>query len=84
MGREKDKIQRARKRREMMLRYKLLYYVALVALLVGVFLIIGTDLGWFNLYQSEQFFWIYFGLIPVVEWIEKKSKGLEVVRGEEL
>lgn len=56
MGREKDKIQRARKRREMMLRYKLLYYVVLVALLVSVFLIIGTDLGWFNLYQSEQFF----------------------------
>ena len=83
MGREKNKVQRARKRREMMLRYKLLYYVALVALLVGVFLIIGTDLGWFNLYQSEQFFWIYFGLITVVEWIEKKSKGLESVIGEE-
>ena len=83
MGREKNKVQRARKRREMMLRYKLLYYVALVALLVGVFLIIGTDLGWFNLYQSEQSFWIYFGLIPVVEWIEKKSKGLESVIGEE-
>ena len=41
-----------------MLRHKLFYYVALVALLVGVFLIIGTDLGWFNLYQSEQSFWL--------------------------
>ena len=67
-----------------MLRYKLLYYVALVALLVSVFLIVGTDLGWFNLYQSEQSFWIYFALIPVVEWIEKKSKGVEVEKGEEL
>ena len=84
MGREKNKVQRARKRREMMLRHKLFYYVALVALLVGVFLIIGTDLGWFNLYQSEQSFWIYFGLIPVVEWIEKKLKNVEVVRGEKL
>ena len=65
-----------------MLRYKLFYYVPLVALLVGVFLIIGTDLGWFNLYQSEQSCWIYFALIPVVEWIEKKSKNVEVVRGE--
>ena len=82
MGREKDKIQRARKRREMMLRYKLLYYVALVALLVGVFLIIGTDLGWFNLYQSEQSFWIYFALIPVIDWIEKKSKNLASEKGE--
>ena len=82
MGREKNKVQRARKRREMMLRHKLFYYVALVALLVGVFLIIGTDLGWFNLYQSEYSFWIYFGLIPVVEWIEKKSKNLASEKGE--
>ena len=63
-------------------KYKVIYYVVVVALLVSVFLLIGTDLGWFNLYQSEQSFWIYFGLIPVVEWIEKKSKNVEVVRGE--
>ena len=65
-------------------KYKVIYYVVAIALLVSVFLIIGTDLGWFNLYQSEQSFWIYFALIPVVEWIEKKSKGLEVVKGEKL
>ncbi|MFS8972477.1 hypothetical protein [Streptococcus mitis] len=63
-------------------KYKVIYYVVAIALLVSVFLLIGTDLGWFNLYQSEQSFWIYFGLIPVVEWIEKKSKNVEVVRGE--
>ena len=57
-------------------KYKVIYYVVAIALLVSVFLIIGTDLGWFNLYQSEQSFWIYFALIPVVEWIEKKSKNL--------
>lgn len=65
-------------------KYKVIYYVVAIALLVSVFLIIGTDLGWFNLYQSEQSFWIYFALIPVVEWIEKKSKGVEVEKGEEL
>ena len=63
-------------------KYKVIYYVVAIALLVSVFLLIGTDLGWFNLYQSEQSFWIYFSLIPVVEWIEKKSKNVEVVRGE--
>ena len=57
-------------------KFKVIYYVVAIALLVSVFLLIGTDLGWFNLYQSEQSFWIYFGLIPVVEWIEKKSKNL--------
>ena len=67
-----------------MKKYKVIYYVVAIALLVSVFLLIGIDLGWFNLYQSEQSFWIYFALIPVVEWIEKKSKGLEGVRGEEL
>ena len=65
-------------------KYKVIYYVVAIALLVSVFLIIGTDLGWFNLYQSEQSFWIYFALIPVVDWIEKKSKGVEVEKGEEL
>ena len=65
-------------------KYKVIYYVVAIALLMGVFLIIWTDLGWFNLYQSEQSFWIYFALIPVVEWIEKKSKGLEGVKGEKL
>lgn len=65
-------------------KYKVIYYVVAIALLVSVFLIIGTDLGWFNLYKSEQSFWIYFALIPVVEWLENKSKGLEGVRGEKL
>ena len=65
-------------------KYKVVYYVVVAALLVSIFLLIGIDLGWFNLYQSEQSFWIYFALIPVVEWIEKKSKGVEVEKGEEL
>ena len=63
-------------------KYKVIYYVVAIALLVSVFLLIGTDLGWFNLYQSEQSFWIYFGLIPVVEWIEKKTKNLASEKGE--
>ena len=63
-------------------KYKVIYYVVAIVLLVSVFLLIGTDLGWFNLYQSEQSFWICFSLIPVVEWIEKKSENVEVVRGE--
>ena len=63
-------------------KYKVIYYVVAIALLVSVFLLIGTDLGWFNLYQSEQSFWIYFGLIPVVDWIEKKSKNLASEKGE--
>ena len=57
-------------------KYKVIYYVVVVALLVSVFLLIGTNLGWFDFYYSDQFIWAYFALIPVIEWIEKKSKNL--------
>ena len=66
----------------MMKKYRVMYYVVAIALLVSVFLLIGIDLGWFNLYQSDQFIWAYFALIPVVEWIEKKSKNLASEKGE--
>lgn len=33
-------------------KYKVIYYVVVIALLVSVFLLIGMDLSWFNPYQS--------------------------------
>ena len=57
-------------------KYKVIYCVVALALLVSVCLLIGANLGWFDLYYSDQFIWAYFALIPVVEWIEKKSKNL--------
>ncbi|EJH02181.1 hypothetical protein [Streptococcus pneumoniae] len=60
----------------------MIYYVVVIALLVSVFLLIGMDLSWFNPYQSDQFVWVYFALIPVTEWIEKKSKNLASEKGE--
>ena len=57
-------------------KYKVVSYVVVAALLVSVFLLIAIDLGWFNPYQIEQFIWAYFALIPVIDWIEKKSKNL--------
>lgn len=63
-------------------KYKVIYYVVAIALFVSVCLLIGMDLGWFNQYQSDQFIWAYFALIPVVDWIEKKSKNLASEKGE--
>lgn len=63
-------------------KYKVIYYVVAIALLVSVFLLIGIDLGWFNPYQSEKFIWAYFVLIPVIEWIEKKVNNLASEKGE--
>ena len=63
-------------------KYKTIYYVVAIALFVSVCLLIGMNLGWFNQYQSDQFIWAYFALIPVVDWIEKKSKNLASEKGE--
>lgn len=70
------------KKEKMMNKYKVIYYVVVAALLVSVFLLIGIDLGWFSPYQSNQFVWAYFALIPVIEWIEKKSKNQASEKGE--
>ena len=65
-------------------KYKVIYYVVAIALFVSVFLLIGIELGWFSSYQSDQFIWVYFALIPVIEWIEKKAKNLASEKGEKL
>ena len=36
-------------------KYKVIYYVVAIALLISVFLLIGIDLSWFSPYQSDQF-----------------------------
>ena len=63
-------------------KYKVVYYVVVAALFVSVCLLIAIDLGWFSHYQSDQFIWAYFALIPVIDWIEKKSKNLASEKGE--
>ena len=63
-------------------KYKVIYYVVAIALLVSVCLLIATNLGWFDLYYSDQFIWVYFALIPVVDWIEKKANNLASEKGE--
>ena len=65
-----------------MKKYKVIYYIVAIALLVSMCLLIGTNLGWFNLYYSDQFIWVYFALIPVVDWIEKKANNLANEKGE--
>mgnify|MGYP003090008201 CR=1 FL=1 len=50
-------------------KYKAIYYVVAIALLVSMFLLIGIDLGWFRPYQSDQFIWAYFALIPKETWL---------------
>ena len=65
-----------------MKKYKVIYYVVTIALLVSMCLLIGIDLGWFSPYQSDQFIWAYFAFIPVIDWIEKKANNLASEKGE--
>ena len=65
-----------------MKKYKVIYYVVTIALLVSMCLLIVIDLGWFSPYQSDQFIWAYFALIPVIDWIEKKANNLASEKGE--
>lgn len=37
-------------------KYKVIYYVVVIALLVSVFLLIGMDLSWFNPYKATNLF----------------------------
>ena len=53
-------------------KYKVIYYVVAIALLVSLCLLIGTNLGWFDLYYSDQF----------IDWIEKKANNLASEKGE--
>lgn len=62
----------------MMTKYRMLYYVILVALFASVLMIMAISLTQFNSHRSEDFFWISFFLLMIVEWLEKKENFSKV------
>jgi len=63
-------------------KYKVIYYMSVLALIPVIEWIEKKSKNLANPYQSDQFIWAYFALIPVVDWIEKKSKNLASEKGE--
>ena len=65
-------------------KFKVIYYMSVLALIVNAFAMIGTLFGWFTIVESKYLFWINLVLLLVFRWVEKKIKFKELVKGEEL
>ena len=65
-------------------KYKVIYYLSIVVLIVNLLAMIGTLFGWFTIVESKYLFWINLVLLLVFRWVEKKIKFKELVKGEKL
>ena len=65
-------------------RYKVIYYLSIVVLIVNLLAMIGSLLGWFTIVESKYLFWINIVLLLVFRWVERKIKFKEIVKGEKL
>lgn len=63
-------------------KYKVIYYMSVLALIVNAFAMIGSLLGWFTVVESKYLFWINLVLLLVFRWVERKIKFKELVKGE--
>lgn len=63
-------------------KYRVIYYMSVLALIVNAFAMIGTLFGWFTVVESKYLFWINLVLLLVFRWVERKIKFEELVKGE--
>ena len=60
-------------------KYRVIYYLCIIAFVANVSIMIGTLLGWFYIVDSNYFFWSSLIFSLVFERIEKKVKERETV-----
>ncbi|WP_049531169.1 hypothetical protein [Streptococcus pseudopneumoniae] len=65
-------------------KFKVIYYMSVLALYVNAFAMIGTLFGWVTIVESKYLFWINLVLLLVFRWVERKIKFKEIVKGEKL
>ena len=63
-------------------KFKVIYYMSVLALYVNAFAMIGTLFGWVTIVESKYLFWINLVLLLVFRWVERKIKFEELVKGE--
>ena len=63
-------------------KFKVIYYMSVLALYVNAFAMIGTLFGWVTIVESKYLFWINLVLLLVFRWVERKIKFKEIVKGE--
>ena len=60
-------------------KYKVIYYMSVLVLIVNAFAMVGTLLGWFYFVESKYLFWINLVLLSIFNWLKKKEKNDEQV-----
>ncbi len=60
-------------------KYKVIYYMSVLALIVNAFAMVGTLLGWFYFVESKYLFWINLILLSIFNRLKKKEKNDEQV-----
>ena len=54
-------------------KYKVIYYMSVLTLVVNAFAMVGTLLGWFYFVESKYLFWL--NLVPLVHFQSVEEKG---------
>ena len=65
-------------------KYKVIYYLSIVVIIVNLLAMIGSLFGWFTIVEGKYLFWNNIVLLLVFRWVEKKIKFKELVKGEKL
>ena len=63
----------------MMNKYRVVYYMSVLALYVSAFAMVGTLLGWFYFDESKYLFWLNLALLSIFNRLKKKEKNDEQV-----
>jgi len=60
-------------------KYRVVYYMSVLALYVSAFAMVGTLLGWFYFDESKYLFWLNLALLSIFNRLKKKEKNDEQV-----
>ena len=60
-------------------KYRVLYHMSVLALIVNAFAMVGTLLGWFYFVESKYLFWLNLSLLSIFNLLKKKEKNDEQV-----
>ena len=60
-------------------KFKVIYYMSVLALTMNAFTMIGTLLGWFYFDESKYLFWLTLALLSIFNRLKKKENNDEQV-----
>lgn len=55
-------------------KYRVIYYMSVLTLVVNAFAMVGTLLGWFYFVESKYLFWLNLVLLYIFNWLEKNDE----------